>query len=412
MAFQKAVKARSKLRAALFGPSGAGKTFTALAMGQGMGGTMALIDSERGSASKYADRFDFDTVDLETKKVEEYISLINEAKAQGYAVLIIDSLTHAWQTLNEEVEKIADARYKGNFWAAWSEGTPLQRKLIDALVSYPGHIIATMRSKTEWQTGEGNGNKSRPVRVGLAPEQGKGIEYEFDILFELTPEHLATIIKDRTGKFQDRIIEKPGKAFGQELVDWLNEGAAPPPPSKTREELQDEYISAKNELKHIMGTQIGDRYLFTEEEYKAVSDAFANLKGKSAKECVAVANALLAEKKSQLKDRIGPHQETEELPTTSQNSKPTAPEQAEDQKPVKHGKEPAAAQNVGESQKGTFAAEFQNHLANKNSTKAAEPAVPTMYSEPEQDDFFEDDIPEEENHEFATAEAEAELDIF
>jgi protein-tyrosine-phosphatase len=224
MAFKKATKAKSKLRAALFGPSGAGKTYTALSIASGMGKKIALIDSERGSASKYADRFDFDVVDLANKSVGEYCNYIDEAAAAGYEVLVIDSLSHAWQTLNEEVEKIADARYKGNYWAAWSEGTPMQRKLVNSLVSYPGHIIATMRSKTEWQTGGGEGNKSRPIRVGLAPEQGKGIEYEFDVLFEITPEHLATIIKDRTGKFQDRIIEKPDKSFGEELVAWLNEG--------------------------------------------------------------------------------------------------------------------------------------------------------------------------------------------
>jgi hypothetical protein len=77
-------------------------------------------------------------------------------------------------------------------------------------LSYPGHIIATMRVATEWsQEKDEKTGKTRPVRVGLKPEQGKGIEYEFDLVIEMSPEHIGTVIKDRTGKFQDAIIEKP-----------------------------------------------------------------------------------------------------------------------------------------------------------------------------------------------------------
>lgn len=224
MGFQKAVKSKSKLRCALFGPSGAGKTYSALSIAKGIGGKVAVIDSERGSASKYADKFEFDVVDLEKKSIEEYVQFIQEAGEAGYSVLIIDSLTHAWQDLLEEVEKLANAKYRGNTWSAWSEGTPKQRALVNAILSCPCHIMATMRSKTEWQTTQDDRGKSRPVRVGLAPEQGKGIEYEFDMLLELSTEHIANVIKDRTGMFQDKLLTKPGMEFGKELVAWLNTG--------------------------------------------------------------------------------------------------------------------------------------------------------------------------------------------
>jgi hypothetical protein len=229
MAFKKAVKSQAKLRAALFGPSGAGKTYSALAIASGMGSKIALIDSERGSASKYADRFNFDADDLVNKTIEEYVQKIHDAGAAGYDVLIIDSLSHAWQELLEEIDKLANAKYKGNTWSAWSEGTPKQHHLVDAILSFPGHVLATMRSKTEWQTEQGNNGKSRPVRVGLAPEQGKGIEYEFDLLLEISTDHIANVIKDRTGKFQDKLIDKPGKEFGEQMVAWLSEGAPAAP---------------------------------------------------------------------------------------------------------------------------------------------------------------------------------------
>lgn len=220
--FQKATKAKSKLRLAIFAPAGGGKTYTALSLATGIGGKVALIDTERGSASKYADRFDFDAAELERPDIDSYIEYIKGAA--DYDVLIIDSLSHGWQELLQEVEKIAKAKYKGNTWSAWSEGTPKQRALVDAILRFPGHVIATMRSKTEWQADKTSDGKTRPVRVGLAPEQGKGIEYEFDMLMEMNTEHYATIIKDRTGKYQDAFIEKPGKELGAELAQWLDDG--------------------------------------------------------------------------------------------------------------------------------------------------------------------------------------------
>ena len=229
MSFKKATKAQANLHASVFGPSGAGKTFTSLRVGTGLAGgrPIAVIDTERGSASKYADRFTFDVLELDDQSIDGYVAAIGEAAKGGYAVLIIDSLSHGWQSLLEEVEKLAKAKYRGNTWSAWSEGTPHQRRLVQAILNYPGHVIATMRSKTEWTTVDNNGKKT-PQRVGLAPEQGKGIEYEFDLLIEISTDHIANVIKDRTGKFQDKLIDKPGEEFGQQLAAWLSDGLPSP----------------------------------------------------------------------------------------------------------------------------------------------------------------------------------------
>jgi hypothetical protein len=144
-----------------------------------------------------------------------------------------------------------------------------------------------MRSKTEWQTEQGNNGKSRPVRVGLAPEQGKGIEYEFDLLLEISTEHIANVIKDRTGKFQDKLIEKPGKEFGAQLVAWLSEGVPATPfraPSATAgdssgnqggttntpsgvvtETRLEKMKKLSDELVEIMGSTVGTVPAFNEE---------------------------------------------------------------------------------------------------------------------------------------------------
>lgn len=242
--FAPASKAQTFLRAMVYGPSGSGKTYSALRIATGMGTKVAVIDTERGSASKYSDRFSFDVCELPKRKVENYIEAIRAAGNAGYEVLVIDSLSHAWQELLVDIEKLANAKYRGNTWSAWSEGTPMQRALVDAILDFPGHVLATTRSKTEWQTGDGGGGKSKPVRVGLAPEQGKGLEYEFDLVLQINPDHVAFVEKDRTGKFQDQVIEKPDENFGRELKAWLSEGPpmAPKVPAATTDEPTDKHV--------------------------------------------------------------------------------------------------------------------------------------------------------------------------
>ena len=220
--FKKATKEQAKLRLALFGVSGSGKTYTALRLAKGLGGKIAVIDTERNSACKYSDRFDFDVCDAKKPSIENLKMFIDEAR--GYDVLIIDSMTHAWLELLQEVEKLAKTKFGGNTWSAWSEGTPKQMSLINALLDFPGHIIATMRVETNWTTVTNEKGKVVPVRVGEAPKQGKGIEYEFDMLMQISPEHDALVIKDRTGKYQDEVIQLPDEEFGKDLGEWLKDG--------------------------------------------------------------------------------------------------------------------------------------------------------------------------------------------
>lgn len=236
MKFTKATKEQAKLRAAIFGPSGAGKTYTALRIATGMSDKIAVIDTERGSASKYASNFDFDVLDLPDHDIDTYIKAITAAGNAGYEVLVIDSLTHGWKDLLQEIDKIARTKFGGNTWAAWSEGTPKQQAMINAILDFPGHVIASMRSKTEWTSEVNSRGRSQPVRVGLTPEAGKGIEYEFDLLLELSTNHAATVIKDRTGKYQDAVIEMPGEEFGASLIEWLSDGEAVVHPP-TRDEV-------------------------------------------------------------------------------------------------------------------------------------------------------------------------------
>lgn len=236
MPFQKAVKYGSKLRLALAGPSGAGKTYTALTLACALAGDkpVAVIDTERGSASKYArtkdgQGFDFDVMELTNYNPKYYIEAIHEAEQGGYAVLVIDSLTHAWNSVGgvlEIVDNAAKRSQSKNTFNAWGEGTKVQNQLVDTITRSPLHIIVTMRSKTEYVL-EQIGGKSVPRKVGMAPVQRADIEYEFDVYAEMTIENTMLVQKSRCSELSGQVIEKPGSDVAAMLDAWLAGEPAP-----------------------------------------------------------------------------------------------------------------------------------------------------------------------------------------
>jgi hypothetical protein len=197
--FQKAVKSESKLRLAITGPSGAGKTFTALTIASEFG-KVALVDTEHGSASKYADRIPFEDVKITAPfNPLRIIGMIDAAVSGGYDVLIIDSLTHFWTGSGGLLDMVDDfgKAARGNTFAGWKQGTPIQNQLVEHIIAAPIHIIATMRSKTEYVLTANDKGKQTPVKLGMAPIQRDGIEYEFDLVLDMDYENNAVVSKTR-----------------------------------------------------------------------------------------------------------------------------------------------------------------------------------------------------------------------
>lgn len=238
-AFQKATKHESKLRMALFGPSGSGKTFTALVIAQGLGGKTAVIDTEHGSASKYADKFDFDVCELDSFGPETYIDTIAAAEAAGYDNLVIDSLSHAWVGKDGALEQVdrAAKRSQGNSFAGWRDVTPLHNRLIDAMISSKCHIIATMRSKTEYLVEKNEQGRSAPRKVGLAPVQRDGMEYEFDITGEMTQDNELIVGKTRCTEIAGKVYTKPDGKMVDVIKAWLSGAPVEPPKLATKDQL-------------------------------------------------------------------------------------------------------------------------------------------------------------------------------
>lgn len=249
MQFTKAIRKKAKLRLALTGPSGSGKTYGALMISKGLGGKIAVIDSEHGSASLYAHLCDFDTLELQPPySPERYIAAIKTAEQAGYDVIVIDSTTHEWSGSGgclEINEHTAQAKFRGNTWSAWNDTTPRHRAFIDAMLQSSAHIIATGRSKTETAQTEEGGRK-KVVKLGMKTEQRDGFEYEFTVVLDLVHAgHYATASKDRTGLFSGD--PKPiSESTGATIQAWLDGGEPTPAVEPLTAEQSADWLAAIN----------------------------------------------------------------------------------------------------------------------------------------------------------------------
>lgn len=244
--FKPAARRNSKLRLALSGTSGAGKTFTALQIAKMFNARVALADSERGSSQKYAlkagtkegpGNWRFDVEDIQDKNPTGYMNVIRGAAEAGYPVLVIDSYSHSWLGALEQVDKSTGA---SKFTSGWKAVSPQVSKLVDRILDFPGHVIATMRSKSEYVIEENNG-KNVPRKIGMASVAREGTEFEFDLMLDLSDSGTLTITKSRCGdglpvgySFDREEIPR----FVERVKAWLDEGAPLSPLESLLERLR------------------------------------------------------------------------------------------------------------------------------------------------------------------------------
>jgi hypothetical protein len=285
--FTRATRSQKRLRLALTGPSGAGKTYSALSIAKHLGEKIAVIDTERHSSVLYLntkpDYFQFDSLDLRQHSHVKYIEALRSAAE--YDVVIIDSLTHAWY---QSLEMAG-----GNF-QNWAKVRPLERALIEAMLDFPGHVIATIRSKTEYvvtQKANGQGRVTNsPEKVGTAPIQASGIEYEFDVTGDLSLDHILTISKTRCQALDQTTWVTPGKELAGILSAWLTDGAELPPiPESADQKKARLAASCKNlglvasDIKPLLGEYHAQRAAdLTTEQLDEVISKLAGVKAQKA----------------------------------------------------------------------------------------------------------------------------------
>lgn len=244
MEFQirKAQRKRARLRLGIAAASGAGKTYSSLLIAAGLGERIGVIDTERGSAELYDDLIEggFDVIQLAPPfEPRRYVQAMHTFEKAGYGTIVIDSLSHAWAGEGGSLDKQGKLADRGtNSFAAWRSITPDHNQLVDAMLQSPAHVIATMRSKTEYVLEADSKGKQVPKKIGMAPVMRDGIEYEFTVMLEIDAHHNATSSKDRTRLFDGRVWA-PGKDTGEELIAWLNRAPEPEPePRLSTEQLE------------------------------------------------------------------------------------------------------------------------------------------------------------------------------
>lgn len=226
MEIRKAERKIARLRLGIAGPSGSGKTMGSLKLARGItDGKICLIDTERGSGDLYADLYDYDIIQLEPPfKPEKYVDAIAMAEDAGYDVIIIDSLSHAWSDEGGLLDQADKLSVSTNRFQVWSSLTPQHRKLVNAMLQSTSHIIGTIRSKQEYvmEKDEATG-KSSVKKLGMAPVQRDGMEYEFTIFFDVDSNHNTRASKDRTNMFNDEVFVL-SEDIGKRIREWLESG--------------------------------------------------------------------------------------------------------------------------------------------------------------------------------------------
>lgn len=249
-----AVKERLKARVAIDGPTGSGKTWTALqwatilaTLADGSRAPIGLVDTENRSAAYYAPTpgqeitrlqpwdppYEFKHLKATAPYDPRVLGSMIDAAYDDLGddgVFIIDSLTHYWNGEGGTMDIVDDAasRAHGNGFAGWKEGTPAQRYMIDKIIHAPFHVICTMRSKMDYimeEQTKGGKKTQVPKKVGMAPEQRPGVEYEFTLVCDMDLEHRLIVSKSRCDVVADMVAPKGRSAeVAQKFTQWLGSG--------------------------------------------------------------------------------------------------------------------------------------------------------------------------------------------
>jgi hypothetical protein len=262
MKFERAQKKKQKLKIALAGISGSGKTYSALTLAFSMCTKVCVIDTECGSASLYSDHFPaYDVLELSAPySPTRYIEAISMAEKSGYECIIIDSLSHEWNGAGGCLDMVT--QIGGNSYTAWKKVTPLHDALIGRMISSQTHIIVTMRTKTAYEISTNDKGKQAPVKVGMAPTQRDGVEYEFTIVFDLDQKHRFTCSKDRTSIFSHCDIPQPlDDNVGKKILAWLDSGVEAKKEDVKKQEVKPDASQAQYDEAYKITLDFRDRAL-------------------------------------------------------------------------------------------------------------------------------------------------------
>jgi len=262
--FVKATKKQAKLRLALEGPAGFGKTYTALTLASNLGDKVAYVDTEAGSASKYAHLFSFDVIELAPPfHPDRAVEAITAAAEAGYDTVVVDSLSHFWQGdggLLSIVDEVGRTKYRGDSHRAWKDGGEIEQRLINAILRSPIHVIGCMRTKKDYVRVE-EGGKTKIRAAGTKTIQREEFDFEFDLVGRFDVPTVLSILKSRCDTLPpETVVNKPGADLAALLLAWLEDGEPAPRFADLEAELVElaERLGAKDATVEAIGRHRGD----------------------------------------------------------------------------------------------------------------------------------------------------------
>lgn len=277
MQLRQSSKKQAKIKMAIQGCAGSGKTYSSLLLAYGLNrdwSRIAVIDSENNSADLYAHLGNYNVLSLQNNySPENYMEAIEICEKAGMEVIIIDSMSQCWDFLLD-----CHANMQGNSFTNWGKITPRQTAFIQKLLQSNCHIISTLRTKQDYVLNEKNG-KLVPEKVGLKAVMRDGIDYEFTIVFDIDMKHHVTASKDRTGLFMGKAEFKIDASTGGKILEWCNDGVSI--------DRVKEQIHSSRSVEELNG--IYHRY---PEWYPFLSADFINRKSSLAATCQPVNNSL------------------------------------------------------------------------------------------------------------------------
>lgn len=224
MNLRQSERKQAKIKLALQGSAGSGKTMSALLLAKGLTNSdlskVAIIDTENGSADLYAHLGNYNVLTLQPPfSPEKYIEAIEVCEKAGMKVIILDSISHCWDYLLDFHSKLV-----GNSFTNWNKVTPRQKSFVDKILQTKAHVVATLRTKTDYVLNQKDG-KFIPEKVGLKAIQRDGVDYEFTLVFDVDIKHFAICSKDRTGLFMGKPEFIINAATGRKILEWCNSPA-------------------------------------------------------------------------------------------------------------------------------------------------------------------------------------------
>lgn len=230
-----AIRPRMKGRVMLSGPSGAGKTYTALLIATylvGPEGRILHIDTEKESSLTYADVFTFEHLRWNAPFDPTELAVTIMEAGGKFDAIIVDSFSHFWRKEGGTLD-IAGGKFTG-----WKDARPRQEDVTEAILETDAHTIVCCRSKMEHVQETDERGRHVVRKIGMKAQQDDDLEYEVNISLEVDMQHVLSVSKSRTAVIPVGTMYQPahGGDFATKYREWL-EGGEPVASKQDTDEL-------------------------------------------------------------------------------------------------------------------------------------------------------------------------------